>query len=380
MNFTFNVAPRIHFGEGTAKQTGEIALQLGAKTVFCIYDKGIAAVAAAVVQMLKESGLRVVEFDGVQPNPEDGMIEEAASLAREAGADAVVAVGGGSSIDTAKAVAVLLTNPSPLTQYTGPPNQVKIPGKPLIAIPTTAGTGSEATDVAIITVPAMAKKVAMVGRYVAPTVAICDPLLTVGLPPALTASTGMDAFTHAAEAYTCKLASIPTDAFALRAISLIAGNIVEATTNGGNVQARTNMLLASLLGGIAFSNAMVGMVHSLAHPISAHCHVGHGVANAACLPYVMEYNAPAVPERTIEIGVAMGLDLQGLPQEEACAKVVAAVKELIERIKIPRLSEAGVTEDKLEAIAEDAVVEVPSQFNPREVTKEACLAVLKKAF
>ncbi len=380
MEFMLSIPPFIHFGEGVSKKSGEIALNFGSKTAFCVYDKGVAKVAAGVVETLKASGLKVVEFDGVLPNPTDSLIEEAAQLARDANSDVVVAVGGGSSIDTAKCIAILLTNPSPITLYAGPPNLVKIPAKPLIAIPTTSGTGSEVTPFSVVTVPSISKKVAVAGQFVAPAIALCDPLLTVGMPPSVTASTGMDALTHAIEAYTAKNASIPTDDFALRAISLISQNIVEATNNGSNVEARANMQLGSLLAGIAFANAFVGLVHSLAHPISAHCNVAHGIANAACLSYAMEYNAVEVPDRTIDIGVVMGLDLQGLSKEKAIQKVIAAVQELSDTVKIPKLSAVGVTEDKINAIAEDAVVEIPSQFNARTVTKEACLEILRKAF
>ncbi|MDD4238804.1 MAG: iron-containing alcohol dehydrogenase, partial [Desulfotomaculaceae bacterium] len=332
------------------------------------------------MQTLKDSGLKVAEFNGILPNPTDESMEEAAQLAREANADVVVAFGGGSCIDTAKVVSILLTNPSPCLQYAGPPNLVKNPGKPLIAIPTTSGTGTEATPFTIITVPSLSKKVAIASPYVAPRLAILDPAIMVGLPPAITAYTGMDALTHAIESYTAKNASPFTDDLAIRAIKLIAQNIMEATNNGSNVEARANMHLASLMAGIAFGNAFVGMVHAIAHPISAHCNVAHGLANATCLSYVMDYNAVEVPDRTIDIGVAMGIDVQGLSKEEACKKTVAAVQELIDTLKIPKLSEVGVTEEKLEAIAEDAVAELPSLFNAREVTKEACMEVLKKAF
>lgn len=380
MQFEFSIPPYIHFGEGATSKLGEITLNFGAKTVFFIYDKGVAKLAAGYIQALKDSGLKVVEFDEIIPNPTDEVMEEAAQLAREANTDVIVAFGGGSCIDTAKVVAILLTNPSPCLQYAGPPNLVKNPGKPLIAIPTTSGTGTEATPFTIITVPSLSKKVAIASPYVAPTVAILDPAILVGLPPAVTAFTGMDALTHAIEAYTAKNASPFTDDLALRAISLIAKNIMEAINNGSNVEARANMHLASLMAGIAFGNAFVGMVHAIAHPISAHCNVAHGVANAACLSYVMDYNAVAVPDRTIDIGVAMGIDVQGLSKEEACQKIVAAVQKLVVDIKIPKLSEAGVPGDKLEQIAEDAVVELPSLFNAREVTKEACMEVLRKAY
>jgi alcohol dehydrogenase class IV len=383
MQFEFQIVPRIYFGEGSSKRLGELVHGYGAKTVFFCYDKGVAKLAAGYIQDLKDSGLKVVEFSDIMPNPTNTMMDEAGELAREANADVVVALGGGSCIDTAKVVGILLTNPSPCLQYTeanDPQMPVKNPNKPLIAIPTTSGTGTEATIFTIITAPALSRKVAIPSPYVAANVAILDPAIMVALPPAVTAYTGMDALTHAIESYTAKNASPFTDDLAIRAIKLISQNIIEAYKNGSNVEARANMHLASLMAGIAFGNAFVGMVHAIAHPISAHCNVAHGLANATCLSYVMDYNAPVVPDRTIDIGVAMGLDLQGLSKEEACKKTVAAVQKLVDDLKIPKLSEVGVTEDKLEPIAKDAVVEIPSIFNAREVTKEACMEVLRKAF
>ena len=380
MQFKLSIPTLIQSDIGISQKIGEVARSFGAKTVFCVYGKGVAKIAVDIVAVLKKSGLKVIEFDRVLPDPTDVLIEDAAQLARSAQTDVVIAIGGGSSIDAAKGIAVLLTNPSPITLYSGAPDLVKIPSKPLIAIPTTSGTGSEVTPFSIITVPSLSKKVAISGQFVAPAVALCDPLLTVGLPQSITASTGMDAFTHAIEAYTAKNSSIITDDFALRAIALISQNIVEATNNGANIEARANMQLGSLIGGIAFSNAFVGMVHSLAHPISAHCKVAHGVANAACLSYVMEYNAIEVPDRIIKIGLAMGLDLEELCKAEAVKKVISAVQNLVDALNIPKLSAVGVTKEKFNIIAEDALREIPSQFNARAVTKEACLEVLRKAF
>jgi alcohol dehydrogenase len=377
--YTFTVPSFVHFGPGVAKKAGEVALEFGAKKVLCIYDQGVAKIAAGIAQTLKDAGLEVFEFDGVIPNPTDAVMEEAAKLGREANVDMVFGIGGGSSIDTAKGVKVLLTNPSPINQYIGMGN-IPNPTKPLCCIPTTAGTGSEVTSMTIITEPQNSRKIAVGGRYLPPEVAIVDPELTLGMPPAVTASTGMDALTHAIEAYTCKLADPINDALSLKAIQLIYNSLPKAVFDGEDLQARTDMLLGSMMAGIAFNNAFVALVHSIAHPLSARCNLPHGVDNAAVLPYVMEYNAPVVPERTIDIGIAMGLNLQGLDKAEACKKVVDEVYNLMKLVKIPTLKEAGVPESILETIAKDTMVEPPTSANPRIPTEADVLAILKKAY
>jgi len=377
--YTFTVPSFVHFGPGVAKKAGEVALEFGAKKVLCIYDQGVAKIAAGIAQTLKDAGLEVFEFDGVIPNPTDAVMEEAAKLGREANVDMVFGIGGGSSIDTAKGVKVLLTNPSPINQYIGMGN-IPNPTKPLCCIPTTAGTGSEVTSMTIITEPQNSRKIAVGGRYLPPEVAIVDPELTLGMPPAVTASTGMDALTHAIEAYTCKLADPINDALSLKAIQLIYNSLPKAVFDGEDLQARSDMLLGSMMAGIAFNNAFVALVHSIAHPLSAHCNLPHGVANAAVLPYVMEYNAPVVPEKTIDIGNVMGLNLQGLDKAEACKKVVVKVYNLMKLVKIPTLKEAGVPESILETIAKDAMLEPPTSANPRTPTEADVLAILKMAY
>ncbi|MGI6492005.1 MAG: iron-containing alcohol dehydrogenase [Pelotomaculum sp.] len=236
--YTFTVPSFVHFGPGVAKKAGEVALEFGAKKVLCIYDQGVAKIAAGIAQTLKDAGLEVFEFDGVIPNPTDAVMEEAAKLGREANVDMVFGIGGGSSIDTAKGVKVLLTNPSPINQYIGMGN-IPNPTKPLCCIPTTAGTGSEVTSMTIITEPQNSRKIAVGGRYLPPEVAIVDPELTLGMPPAVTASTGMDALTHAIEAYTCKLADPINDALSLKAIQLIYNSLPKAVFDGEDLQARS---------------------------------------------------------------------------------------------------------------------------------------------
>lgn len=383
MEFIYGIPCTVFFGKGKAKEVGGIVSGMGVKKVFCVYDKGVAKVAAGVVTSLKEAGMEVVEFDGVVPNPPDTLVEEAAQKCKDAGVDLIVAVGGGSPIDCAKAINILLTNPSPINQYDGL-NMVKIPTRPLVAIPTTSGTGSEVTTFSIVTDTNRHKKMVIAGQFVGATIAIADPELTVGMPPAITSSTGMDALTHAIESYVSILRQIPADVNALKAIELIAGSIKEATYNGSNIEARTNMLLGSMLAGFAFNNAVLGLVHGIAHPLSVRCGLPHGVANAILLPYVMEYNASTVPERTIDIGKAMGLELSGLSQEEAVKKTIDKVHELNKELKIPTLQEVKVEKSQFELLAEDTLRDGAeggaSMFNPKQATKEDIVAILEKAY
>jgi alcohol dehydrogenase class IV len=239
MNFMFSIPSTVFFGSGAAKSAGEKARAMGAKKDFLVCDKGVraAGLVDGVLAGLQEAPAEVLVFDEVEPNPLDTTIERAAGLAREFGPDIIVAVGGGSSMDAGKAVNILLTNPSPINQYAGL-GMVKNPTKTLICVPTTAGTASEVTDFTIITDTKTVKKMVIGGPFVGPTIALVDPEMTVNLPPAITASTGLDALTHAIEAYVSTNAMIPTDCMALKAIELISANIVEATRNGGNLAAR----------------------------------------------------------------------------------------------------------------------------------------------
>lgn len=381
MQFMFGIPSFVHFGEGVSAKLGEMAVGMGARKAFVVYDKGVkaAGIVDGLIGSLKAAGIETVEYDGVLANPPDTQVEEAASIARSANVDIIVAIGGGSSIDSAKAINILLTNPSPINQYDGI-NAVKAPGKPLIAIPTTAGTASEVTAFSIVTDTARKKKMVIGGQFVGATIALADPLLTVAMPPKITASTGLDALTHAIEAYVSKWAMIPTDVLALKAIELICKNIVTATKNGSSVEARSGMLLGSMMAGFAFNNAVLGLVHSIAHPLSVHCKLPHGVANAIGLPYVMEYNSETAPDRFRDVAVAMGIDVAGMSNDQAAQAAVSLVKSLNRELEIPTLKECGVTREMFDQLAEDALKEISTLFNPRDPSKEDILAILEKAY
>jgi len=381
MQFQFSIPSSVAFAPGNAATVGHLLLGLEVKKVFCVYDLGIkkAGIADVVAASLRNAKLEVVEWDGVAPNPTEVIVEEGARKAREAGIEAIVAVGGGSTIDTGKAISILMTNESPITQYEGI-NMVKNPGIPVVAIPTTAGTASEVTAFTVVTDTAARKKLVIGGQNVGARFALMDPNMTRSVPPALTASTGMGALAHAVEAYLSVAASIPTDINALKAVEIIARNLPAAVENGDDMEARTAMLLGSMLAGFAYNSAVLGLAHSLSHPLNVHCGLPHGVANAAVLPYVMEYNGTAVPERIRAIGTAMGLDVAGLSAEEAVKATVTAVKQLSSRIGIPTLKEAGVSRDDFDAVAADALAEISTIFNPRHPSKEEVIAILDKAY
>jgi alcohol dehydrogenase class IV len=360
---------------------GHLVLGLDVKKVLGIYDSGVkkSGIADAIAASLKAANLEVTEWNNVTANPADIDIEECARLAREAQVEAVVAVGGGSAIDAGKAVAILMTNESPITQYEGI-NLVKSPGLPVIAIPTTAGAASEVTAFTVITDSSRNKKMVIGGQNVGARFALIDPLLTVSMSRSLTAETGMGALSHAVEAYLSVAASVPTDINAMKAIELLTRNIPKAVENGADVEARTGVLLGSMLAGFAYNSAILGLAHSISHPLTVHCGLSHGVANAAVLPHVMRYNASAVPERIRSIGLSMGLNVQGLTAEEAVESTIAAIADLSRRIGIPTLQEAGVSHETFDAIAADALTEISTIFNPRNPKKEDVLRILENAY
>ncbi|WP_028537210.1 iron-containing alcohol dehydrogenase [Paludibacterium yongneupense] len=381
MEFAFGIPGFVRFGPGISAKLGELAAGMGAKTAFVLSDPGVkaAGLVDALLGSLQAAGIDMVEYDQVKANPPDVQVEEAAQLARATNADVVVAIGGGSTIDCAKAVNILLTNPSPIRLYEGF-DRVKHPGRPLIAIPTTSGTASEVTTVSVVTDTERTRKMVIGGQFVGPTLALADPLLTVGLPPTITASTGMDALTHAIEAYVSRAAMVPTDALALKAIELISQNLVRAFEHGDDIEARSSMGLGSMMAGFAFNSAALGLAHSIAHPLGAHCHLAHGVANAIVLPEVMAFNAPAASGKFRCIANAMGCNVHGLSDAGAAQAAVDAVRALNRALQIPTLSACGIDRDVFERVARDALEEVSTRFNPRSPTRQDVLAILDQAY
>lgn len=365
----FQSPERLLFGWGSVGKTGEEALRYGTKALIVSGKTSSRASGAldAVCASLKSAGIAVTLFCEVESDPSVHTVTVGATLARDSGADIVIALGGGSPLDAAKAISVMATHSGNIVDYEKTALTRK--GIPVIAIPTTAGTGSEVTKFVVITDTDRKVKMLISSPFLIPRVALLDPQLTLSIPPAFTAGPGMDALTHAIEAFQSSLAAPTTDVFALSAIRLIGGNLVKATLNGANVEARTAMLLGQMHAGLAFGNASVALVHAMSRPLGAHFGIPHGQANAILLPWVMEYNRPACPEKFVRIAEALDCDVQGLPLKEASRLAVTTVREIYADTGLPlTLAELGVPAESLPQLAQDASQSGSVLFNPRKPT------------
>ncbi|NPV73805.1 MAG: iron-containing alcohol dehydrogenase [Pelotomaculum sp.] len=370
-------------GRGSLKRIADEAKGLGATRVLIVTDPVLlkTGLIERVKEALAPAGLETGIFSGVEPEPRLQIVTECLKAVKEGGYDLIVAVGGGSSMDVSKAASVLMTNPGTINDYLGV-NLIPRPGIPVIAVPTTAGTGSEVTPIAILSDVEEQLKKGVVSPYLLPRVAIVDPELTVTMPPAITAATGMDALTHAVESYISVNATPITDILALEAIRLIALNLRTAVANGQDIEARSNMSMASLLAGIAFANAGVGAVHALAYPLGAQFHVPHGVANAVLLPYVMESNLLGALPRFKTMALAMGEKVEDLSDRLAADKFNEAIKLLATDIRIPlHLRELGVTAESIPGMAEGAAkVTRLLANNPRILSVSDIREIYERAF
>lgn len=359
----------IFFGPGALNELPTAVKKFEGKKVLLVTDPGIVKIglAARVIKLLTDAGLAYLLIDDVASDPSDILCESIFNRAKGQSCDVIVAVGGGSTIDAAKGANILFANPGPISLYEG---LDKIPhhGLPLIAIPTTAGTGTEGNSNAVITNTKIKRKMIIVGINNGPDYAICDPELTLTLPPRLTAGPGMDALTHAMEAYLSKRATPFTDINALKGMSLIYNNLAECVNNGSNLEARTNQMMGTLFASYAMSNAGQGVCHATTAPIGAYFNVPHGDANAICLPEAMKFNAVAAPEKMIEMGVAMGM---GDKDTLTADQVVENIFKLSKACNIPGLASFGVALDKIdENFITEVVEEYSSSCNPREIKRE----------
>ena len=367
-------------GPGALKTAGSIVKSLNLKKALIITDGGMAKSGAvkAVENMLAENGIEAVVFPGAMPNPTDENVADGLKMLKENNCDFIVSFGGGSSHDCAKGVAVVATNGGRIHDYEGVDRSTK-PILPLVSVNTTAGTASEMTRFCIITDSSRRVKMAIVDSAVTPTIAVDDPTLMVKMPKALTAATGMDALTHAVEAYMSTISNPVTDASALHAIKLISAYLRTAVHDGANAQARDMMSYAQFLGGMAFNSASVGLVHGMAHQLGAVYNLPHGVCNAVILPIVLEFNAEAVPHRFIDIAEALGLGQ--LSVEEAPGKVIEAVRELSADIGIPaNLEVLGVKPEDFPLLADKTEVDICCMTNPRPASKEQIIELFRKAY
>jgi alcohol dehydrogenase len=368
-------------GVGSSKEAGAQAKALGATKLLIVTDAGLSkmGVADKIKAQLVEAGLQAVIFDGAEPNPTDKNVHDGVKVYQENKCDGIVSLGGGSSHDCAKGVGLVIANGGNIRDFEGVNKSTK-PMPPFLAINTTAGTASEMTRFCIITNTDTHVKMAIVDWRVTPNIAINDPVLMVGKPPALTAATGMDALTHAVEAYVSTIATPITDACAIKAIELIAEFLSPAVANGENLEARDRMAYAEYLAGMAFNNASLGYVHSMAHQLGGFYNLPHGVCNAILLPAVSEFNAIACPKRFADIAVAMGEDITGLAPLDAANKGIAAIRKLSKSIGIPSgLKELNVKEEDLKVMAENAKKDACQLTNPRKATLEQVIGIFKAA-
>lgn len=306
-----------------------------------------------ITKQLDEIGIKADVNTDIIPEPTVKSIEDISGNIRKKHYDLLIGVGGGSVLDTTKILAVLETNNNSIKEILGT-DLVKYPGIPTVLIPTTAGTGSEVTPNAIVTLPEEQLKIGMVSRYLLPKLVIVDPSLTIGLPKSVTASTGMDAFIHSLESYISNKANPISDMFALRSIKLISSSIVEAYQNGGSIRARENMILGSLYGGMALTAAGTAAVHALAYPLGGKFKIAHGVANSMLLPHVMEFNMDCIADRLCDVAGSMEIK-ENLPADKTAEKVIERLREWIEILNIPQdLSVYGVKKEDIHGLAVSA--------------------------
>ncbi|MGB9754949.1 MAG: alcohol dehydrogenase [Roseiflexus castenholzii] len=381
----FLMPAQVLIGSGAAEQVGAQCQKRGWKKALIVSDKIMLSLGLVgkVEQYLADSGIASTVYAGVNTEPVVEYVQEGLQVYKEGNCDFVVAVGGGSPIDTAKAIAVLVTNPGSIEQYKGI-GKIGAPGVPVVAIPTTAGTGSEATVYTVITDQKTDVKMLIGSPYLMPTVAIVDPMLTVSSPQSVTAATGVDALVHAIESYVSVKRQPMTDIFCLSAIRLIAQSIRQAWANGNNIEAREQMMLGAFQAGVAFSNSSVALVHGMSRPIGAHFHIAHGVSNAALLAVVTEFSLIGDPLRYAQIAEAMGEPVQGLSMMEAADRVVHAIRRLVSDIKIPSLRQLGVERERLIELAPsmaDAAIDSGSPANnPRKPTRQEIIDLYIKAY
>lgn len=379
--FTFSVPQNIIVGRGSLAKLPEVAEKSGGKKAFIISGPHLnkMGIVQSCVDALKAKGIESSVFTETEGNPSVETVDKASAAYKESGADFIVALGGGSPMDVAKAVGVVARYDGSITEYEGAD---KVPGDiiPLIAVPTTAGTGSEVTAFSVITDHSRNYKLTVFSYKLIPSYAILDAELLTTAPASVAAACGIDAMVHALEAYISTAASPFSDAMAEKALELIGANIRCYAANRGDIEAAENMLVGSLFAGIAFSWARLGDVHAMSHPVSAYFNVPHGVANAILLPTIVEYNMLADKGKYLNIYNYIA-ELPAAPEEFTADMLVDELLNLNEALGIPAgLEEAGVTKDKFDAMADDAMKSGNIAMNPRSTTKKDVLALYEKAF
>jgi len=371
-----------YFGPGARKVLPEVVQRLNKVKALVVTDKGLIqfGVAKMVTDVLDEAAISYDIFSDVKPNPTVSNVKAGIESFKKAGADFIIAIGGGSAMDTAKGIGIVINNPEfdDIVSLEGcAPTKNK--SVPIVALPTTAGTAAETTINYVIIDENKQKKMVCVDPNDIPAVAIIDAELMYSLPKGLTAATGMDALTHAIEGYITKGALEMSDMFEIEAVRMIARYLPVAVNEPSNPEGRNGMAVAQYIAGMAFSNVGLGLVHGMAHPMGSLFDVPHGVANALLLPTIMEFNMPACLDKYPEIAKAMGVDTSGMSKKEAAQAAVDAVRDLAVKVGIPQhLSELGISSADIPALAEQAISDVCTPGNPREVTLDDIKALYEK--
>ncbi|MCL1141654.1 L-threonine dehydrogenase [Shewanella gaetbuli] len=368
-------------GQDSVEEAIKDIQSLGFKHALIVTDKPLVKIGLVgrVADKLQTAQIAVTVFDGVQPNPTVGNVESGLALLNENQCDFIISLGGGSPHDCAKGIALVATNGGSIKDYEGLDMSAK-PQLPLVAINTTAGTASEMTRFCIITDEVRHIKMAIVDKNTTPILSVNDPELMLEKPASLTAATGMDALTHAIEAYVSIGANPITDACAIKAIELIKANLVNAVKDGQNIEAREQMAYAQFLAGMAFNNASLGYVHAMAHQLGGFYDLPHGVCNAILLPHVQQYNAKVVPERLSDIAKAMGENISGLNADVAANLAIEAIKSLSEAVDIPAtLTELGVRQEDIPTLAENALKDACGFTNPQQANLAEICEIYKAA-
>lgn len=382
MSTYYYLPTRNVFGEGSVQEVGELALTLKTKKIMIVTDEFLASsgMAARVQGIFTAAGIESCIFAGAEPNPTDRNVHAGLEAFNENGCDSIVSLGGGSSHDCAKGIGLVASNGGKIQDYEGV-DKSSNEMLPLMAINTTAGTASEITRFCIITDTERKVKMAIVDWRVTPRIAINDPELMVGMPPSLTAATGMDALTHAIEAYVSTNANPLTDTAALKAINIITHYLPKAVANGEYMKARDNMAYAQYLAGIAFNNASLGYVHAMAHQLGGYYNLPHGVCNAILLPHVESFNLIGNLARFKDIAQAMGEQVRGLSVDDAAKKAITAIERLSRQVGIPAdLKSLGVDPKDFEIMAKNAKLDVCQASNPRKATLEQVIEIFQRAY
>ncbi|MDJ0986697.1 MAG: iron-containing alcohol dehydrogenase [Desulfobacterales bacterium] len=376
-SFSFELPTKIVYGVGVTKRLVDVIKDEKWKRLVLVSDEGVvrSGLLQQVYDLLEAHQLKWTLFDRVEPNPKDYNVQEGTEMARQFGADALVAIGGGSPIDCAKAIAVVSRQGGAVRDYEGP-GKIGPDVLPLIAIPTTAGTGSEVTFSSVITDSSDKYKFSIKDARIAPQVALVDPEMTLTMPPELTAATGMDALTHAIEAFTAKASEPLADAAALYATELITAHLRNAVIRGDDLEARAGMLLGSVLAGIAFSHSDVAAVHCVAEALGGKYDAAHGVCNAVVLPAVMEYNMEYCKERYARIAGAMGLTYEDV--DDGARQAVRAVQQLAADVQLPEFSSLGVQKGDIEELAVNSFKNGSNIDNPRPMAKDDYLSLFQR--